>query len=171
MAFRIHRDPDAHQARTVRAAGITRRFTGGKLSLLNSLLLLGALTAGTGAPAHAARASFAPMLVASTKPANGDVNPYGVAVVPRTMGNLTQGNILVSNFNNAQNLAGTGTTIVQISPDGTQSVFAQVNPNELRASCPGGGIGLTTALTVLSRGHPYATKQLRRQWSGLPRAS
>ncbi len=36
--------------------------------------------------------------VASTVPRNGDVNPYGVAVVPRTVGALVQGNILVSNF-------------------------------------------------------------------------
>src|ERR1700747_3653306 len=36
----------------------------------------------------------------STVPSNGDVNPYGVARVPRTIGRLVQGNFLVSNFNN-----------------------------------------------------------------------
>src|SRR5215472_3589406 len=50
----------------------------------------------------------------NTVPPNGDVNPYGVAVVPATIGKLVQGNILVSNFNNSNNLQGTGTTIVQI---------------------------------------------------------
>jgi hypothetical protein len=50
---------------------------------------------------------------ASTVPGNGDVNPYGVAVIPQTVGSLKQGNILVSNFNNSANLQGTGTTIVQ----------------------------------------------------------
>jgi len=39
---------------------------------------------------------------------------------------LVRGHILVSNFNNGQNLKGTGTTIVDIAPDGTLSVFAQI---------------------------------------------
>ncbi len=50
--------------------------------------------------------------VASTVPANGDVNPYGVAIVPVTMGALVKGSVLVSNFNNSSNLQGTGSTIV-----------------------------------------------------------
>lgn len=85
--------------------------------------------------------------VGSTIPGNGDVNPYGVAVVQKSIGNLVQGNILVSNFNNSANLQGTGSTIVQISPNGTQSVFAQLSS----AACPD-GIGLTTALVELKRG-------------------
>ncbi len=48
----------------------------------------------------------------STVPANGDVNPYGVAVVPTTAGTLVANNVLISNFNNSANLQGTGTTIV-----------------------------------------------------------
>ena len=47
---------------------------------------------------------------------NGDVNPYGVAFVPDRFnagaGPLKTGDILISNFNNAKNLQGTGTTIV-----------------------------------------------------------
>ena len=89
--------------------------------------------------------------VASTVPPNGDVNPYGVAVVPMSTGSLVRGDILVSNFNNAQNLQGTGTTIVQISPAGGFSVFAQINPRRLPGPCPG-GIGLTTALAVTRTG-------------------
>ncbi len=89
--------------------------------------------------------------VASTVPANGDVNPYGVAIVPNSIGRLKQNNILVSNFNNSSNLQGTGTTIVQITPGGKQSLFAQINPAKLHGACPG-GVGLTTALTVLQRG-------------------
>jgi hypothetical protein len=91
--------------------------------------------------------------VASTVPANGDVNPYGVAVVPRTIGKETRGNVLVSNFNNNVNLPsgqqGRGTTIVQVSPGGSASLFAQINPASI--TCPG-GVGLTTALVVLSGG-------------------
>jgi hypothetical protein len=89
--------------------------------------------------------------VASTVPANGDVNPYGVAVVPANRGNLTKGNILVSNFNNSGNLQGTGSTIVQISPHGSVSVFAQISAAALTPACPG-GVGLTTALVVLRSG-------------------
>lgn len=89
--------------------------------------------------------------IASTVPANGDVNPYGVAVVPTTTGSLTQGNILVSNFNNSANLQGTGTTIVQISPAGEVSLFAQIDASKLPGTCIG-GIGLTTALVPLKSG-------------------
>src|SRR5919109_1354664 len=77
-------------------------------------------------------------VVASTVPANGDVNPYGLVTVPTTIGSLTQGNLLVSNFNNSANLQGTGTTIVQISPSGSFSVFAHINANDLPGACPGG---------------------------------
>jgi hypothetical protein len=89
--------------------------------------------------------------VASTIPSNGDVNPYGVARVPTTTGSLTKGNILVSNFNNSKNLQGTGTTIVQITPSGTVTLFAQIDPNSLPGPCPG-GVGLTTALVALRSG-------------------
>jgi hypothetical protein len=89
--------------------------------------------------------------VASTIPSNGDINPYGVARVTRTTGSLTKGNILVSNFNNSQNLQGTGTTIVQITPSGTATLFAQIDPNNLPGPCPG-GVGLTTALVTLRSG-------------------
>lgn len=89
--------------------------------------------------------------VASTVPPNGDVNPYGVAVVPATMGSLVRDDVLVSNFNNAQNLQGTGSTIVEISPMGGMHVFAHIDASHLPGSCPG-GIGLTTALAVTSSG-------------------
>ena len=92
-----------------------------------------------------------PSIVASTVPTNGDVNPYGVARVLRSTGALVQGNILVSNFNNSNNLQGTGSTIVQISPGGSVSLFAQIDPTMLPGPCPG-GVGLTTALVVLRAG-------------------
>jgi hypothetical protein len=89
--------------------------------------------------------------VASTVPKNGDVNPYGTVVVPNSVGRLVKGDVLISNFNNSKNLQGTGTTIVQISPSGSFSVFARVKANALPGACPG-GVGLTTALVVLQRG-------------------
>ena len=89
--------------------------------------------------------------VASTIPPNGELNPYGVAVVQSTLGALVQGSVLVSNFNNKANQQGTGTTIVQIAPDGTQTLFVQINSTNLPGVCPG-GVGLTTALIVLRSG-------------------
>src|SRR5208337_132475 len=70
--------------------------------------------------------SLPPTKTASTVPSNGDLNPYGVAFVPSDFpqdGLLRPGNVLVSNFNNSNNMQGTGTTIVQITPQGQQSVF------------------------------------------------
>jgi hypothetical protein len=82
---------------------------------------------------------------ASTVPANGDLNPYGVAFVPTGFpsgGVLHPGDILVSNFNNSTNAQGTGTTIVSVSPNGQTSLFFQGTPP----------LGLTTALGVLKKG-------------------
>jgi hypothetical protein len=87
----------------------------------------------------------------STVPANGDVNPYGIVVVPQSTGNLLEGGVLVSNFNNQANAQGTGTTIVQEMPDGSVSQFAQINQASVSGPCPG-GIGLTTALSILPGG-------------------
>ena len=85
----------------------------------------------------------------STVPDNGDVNPYGVAVVPSSHGALHQGDVLVSNFNNSSNAQGTGTTIVQDS-GGTVTKFAQISAADVPACT--GGVGLTTALVVLRSG-------------------
>jgi hypothetical protein len=90
--------------------------------------------------------------VGSTVPVNGDVNPYGIVTVPRSVGSLVRGDLLISNFNDEQNLQGTGTTIVQLTPGGSPSLFAQINPAKLPGPCPG-GVGLTTALAVLPEGY------------------
>ena len=106
--------------------------------------------AGLAAAADEANTSTNPflpsqVLTVSTVPSNGDVNPYGVAFVPQGFpagGVLKAGDILVSNFNNSQNLQGTGTTIVRIH-NGVQSLFFQgVAP-----------LGLSTALQVLKNGY------------------
>jgi hypothetical protein len=87
----------------------------------------------------------------STVPANGDVNPYGIVTVPQSEGALVRGDTLISNFNDEENLQGTGTTIVQISPAGSLSLFAKIDPSTLPGPCPG-GVGLTTALALLPDG-------------------
>ncbi len=108
-----------------------------------------------GTSAQAASSFITPLKnirkIASTVPSNGDVNPYGVAVVPQTTGNLVRGDILVSNFNNAKNFQGTGTTIVAIKQGGGVKVFAHIDAAKLPGPCPG-GVGLTTALVVLRSG-------------------
>jgi hypothetical protein len=86
-----------------------------------------------------------PTFVDQTAPANGDVNPYGVAFVPKGFphdGPLHPGDIIVSNFNNMGNLQGTGTTIVRVNNGTAPTLFFQ---GQL-------GLGLTTALGVLRRG-------------------
>jgi hypothetical protein len=123
-------------------------------------LLVCALLAPAGAPAF--ETSFLSSLknvktVGETKPANGDLNPYGIVVVPVTAGLLHAGNILISNFNNGGepptgNLQGRGTTIVELTPSGRLKLFAEINPKALPGECPG-GVGLTTALAVLPQGY------------------
>ena len=127
-----------------------------KRALLSAALALVSAVA-LGATSGIARAQFIGPLTASpvgtTVPANGDINPYGVAIVPESVGNLTAGHILVSNFNNSGNAQGTGTTIVDINPTTPASpatVFAQVSLGR-GMRCPG-GVGLTTALVVLKSG-------------------
>jgi hypothetical protein len=97
-----------------------------------------------------------PSPIATTVPANGDVNPYGIVTVPSNLGMLHQGSLLISNFNNSKNQQGTGTTIVQIPAGGNDvngqaTVFAKINAKTLPGPCPG-GVGLTTALAVTRSG-------------------
>ena len=80
----------------------TRRFAG----IAAIVTATAGLLAGSGIVATAANASdtfIGPLnhtkVIASTVPANGDVNPYGVAVVRASTGNLVRGDVLVSNFN------------------------------------------------------------------------
>lgn len=114
------------------------------------------VAATTTAAAAGATPFLAPLksvsTVASTVPANGDVNPYGIVLLPTTVGKLTAGNLLISNFNDKANNQGTGTTIVQMTPAGKQSLFANINPHTLPGPLPG-GVGLTTALSVLPGGY------------------
>jgi predicted lipoprotein with Yx(FWY)xxD motif len=94
--------------------------------------------------------------IASTVPANGDVNPYGIVFVPTSVGKLRAGQVLISNFNAKEGVKesgqGTGTTIVQVSRTGKVSLFATINAKALPGPCPG-GVGLTTALNILPGGY------------------
>lgn len=86
-------------------------------------------------------------MVPKQGPAKGDQNPYGVAVVQRSVGKLAKGDVLVSNFNNGKNQQGTGSSIMEVSPSGNARVFAVVpRPTKTKA------VGLTTALVELPNG-------------------
>jgi hypothetical protein len=117
------------------------------------------VTAGTIAFAGAASASAKPFLarlhsiqrlasmVPGSGPAKGDQNPYGVAVIRQTTGDLVKGDVLVSDFNNSGNQQGTGSAIMEASPSGGAHVFAVV------PKPPGSpAVGLTTALVELRSG-------------------
>jgi hypothetical protein len=77
----------------------------------------------------------------------GDVNPYGVAFVPRGFpsgGLLHPGDVIVANFNDKTNAQGTGTTIVRVNSG------VNLDPSNFFTSRL---IGLSTALGVLQRGY------------------
>ena len=84
----------------------------------------------------------------TTVPASGDVNPYGVALVPAGFprgGLLKPGQILVANFNNnSTSFQGTGTTIVAITPG--------QNPSTAPTFFTSQSTGLNAALGVLKSG-------------------
>jgi hypothetical protein len=87
----------------------------------------------------------------STSPANGDLNPYGLAEVPAEFpeGSIRAGQLLVSNFNNATNIQGKGTTIIAVSPgSGKTSLFF--------AGTPGTPLGFSNALAVAEAGFVFA---------------
>lgn len=111
------------------------------------------LAAGLGAPARADAElqSFKHIAtLASTVPDNGDLNPYAVFVAPASSGVIQKGDVIVDNFNNVSNLQGTGGTIMLVNPaTKTTRLFAKL-PQNLK-QCPG-GIGLSTALVMLSSG-------------------
>ncbi len=89
-------------------------------------------------------------VVTSTIAPNGDQNPYAVVVAPVSAGAIQQGDVLITNFNNSGNLQGLGSTIVRWSP-ATRKLSTFITLPRRLPACPG-GIGLTTAMTMLKTG-------------------
>ncbi len=149
---RIPEDPPPRRRPRLRRA---RRALLGAAGLLSAACVLGPALANASPPPFIA--GLTPATIATTQPRNMDQNPYGIVTVPRSVGSLHAGDLLVSNFNDAANTQGTGNTIVQIPPGGnsqvpgTASVFARIKRSQLPGACPG-GIGLTTALAVTRSG-------------------
>ena len=124
-----------------------------RLALLAAASCL-SLGLGNVTAAHAAEGFLASIhndtTLSTTVPANGDQNPYAIVVAPASAGAIQKDDVLVTNFNNDKNLQGLGTTIVDYNPTTKKvSVFAEL-PRHL-SQCPG-GIGLTTAMTMLKTG-------------------
>jgi hypothetical protein len=117
-----------------------------------SMILLAAST-GLAAALQPVQAqdAFIPKLVnSSTVPANGDLNPYGVAFVPAGFpagGLIAPGDVLIANFNSSANIQGTGTTITQFTPTG-----AIAPPGAAATFFTSALPGLSTALGVLKGG-------------------
>jgi hypothetical protein len=81
------------------ASATTSNVTVGP-SLLSTLSVAGITTIGS-----------------TADPINMDGNPYGLAIAPATAGLITQGDLIVCNFNNSPaNVQGAGTTIVGLHP-------------------------------------------------------
>jgi hypothetical protein len=89
-------------------------------------------------------------VLTSTVPDNGDQNPYAIVVAPVSAGSFQKDDVLITNFNDAGNLQGLGTTIVNYSPTTKKLTTFAALPRDL-AGCPG-GVGLSTALAVLKSG-------------------
>jgi hypothetical protein len=128
---------------------ITKMFNPGRIArvsaIATSLAILSAHHAFADADDRNQQILPFQTITASTIPSNGDVNPYGVAFVPPDFpagGQLNPGDLLISNFNNNQNIQGTGTTIIRVTPNGQTSLFFQ-------GTAP---LGLSTGLAVLKAG-------------------
>ncbi len=89
-------------------------------------------------------------IVTSTIAPNGDQNPYAVLVAPVSAGKVQKDDVLITNFNNAANLQGLGSTIVDWNPATRRLTTLATIPRHL-PSCPG-GVGLTTAMAMLKTG-------------------
>ena len=128
----------------------------GRAQIMAALAASLGLWAALGSTSRADDAFIPRLINSSTIPTNGDLNPYGVAFVPRGFPGttITAGDVLVSNFNNSLNLQGEGTTIVQLNPQGPLAPPPPPGGNAGNAvtfftsSLP----GLSTALGVLRAG-------------------
>ncbi len=119
--------------------------------LRSGIALAAALLASSPGSVAAAQEAFIPAEInSSTIPANGDLNPYGVAFVPSGFpsgGRIGAGDVLISNFNNSDNIQGTGTTIVRLNPHGPIAP-----PGSAATFFTSRLTGLSTALGVLRGG-------------------
>jgi len=129
------------------------------MSRFTSLAVLTVLTVAAVTFVHPAQADDAKgflenihrhTTLTSTVPDNGDLNPYAIITAPVSAGLIQKDDILIDNFNNISNLQGTGTTIIDYNPATQKTTLIAKLPSHL-SQCPG-GVGLTTAMTMLKSG-------------------
>src|SRR5579863_102607 len=119
-------------------------------ALFTSVALLPAAALPASQPASFLEGIHRQTTLTSTVPDNGDQNPYAIVVAPVSAGTIQKDDVLVTNFNDAGNLQGLGTTIVDYNPTTKKLTTFATLPRNL-AQCPG-GVGLTTAMTMLKTG-------------------
>ena len=57
------------------------------------------------------------------------LNPYGLDIAKTSAGNITKGDLVICNFNNPQNVQGTGTTLLALHPvTGSRPILIANNP-------------------------------------------
>jgi hypothetical protein len=120
------------------------------------LLASGAFTA-TAALADGSQPFGPKFIVSCTIPDNGDLNPYGIAFVPKDFpsgGKIAPGDVLIANFNAKSNLQGTGVTIIQFTPSaGVVTPLVSAGQNGTATTFfTSSRKGLTTALGILRKG-------------------
>jgi hypothetical protein len=123
---------------------------------VRALIIYAALFTTTANPLQAAEVNsflgeiHRHVTLGSTIADNGDLNPYAIVVAPVSAGRIQKGDILVDNFNGLSNLQGTGVTIMDYNPSTKKmATFAKL-PQRV-PQCPG-GVGLSTAMTMLKSG-------------------
>jgi hypothetical protein len=121
------------------------------------LLIAGGAFAATAARADGSQTFGPKFIVSCTIPDNGDLNPYGIAFVPKDFplgGTIAPGDVLVANFNAKSNLQGTGVTIIQFTPSaGVVTPLISPGKNGTATKFFTSKVtGLTTALGVLRKG-------------------
>ena len=121
------------------------------------VLLAGGAWAATAARADDSQPFGPKFIVSCTIPPNGDLNPYGIAFVPRDFpsgGKIAPGDVLVANFNNLNNLQGTGVTIIKFTPSaGIVTPLVSAGQKGTATTFFTSKVtGLSTALGVLRKG-------------------
>ena len=97
-----------------------------------------------------------PPPIATTVPANGDVNPYGIVIVPGASGRWCAGPADQQLQQHRQPAGHRDDDRRDLARPtcrpGAQHLFATIDPTTLPGPCPG-GVGLTTALAVTRTGY------------------
>ena len=135
---------------------LTRPYKPLRSSALAVLTLFGLLLANSLDRAQGAESGYLAtihrhVMLTSTVPYNGNLNPYAVIVAPAAAGKIAKGDVLVTNFNDVSNLQGTGVTIVDYSPTTKKTMLIADVPQHSAQWYPE-ALARSTAMTMLQSG-------------------